>query len=470
LLLAAGAVGAFYWSRSGRGDSSSERTGEAAAGENPSAQAPSVQVIKPRRGGLAHTTDQPGTIRAFDFAPLYSKIPGYLKELKVDRGDRVTKGQLLAQVFDPELDVAVLQAEASLQHAQAMVHQAEARQKTAEAGVKAAEAKVDLSKSSLEESVAQRNYRKKALDRISALAAKNAIEQRLVDEQEDQYMAALASEHAAESGIRTAQAQLLEARAAVELAAADLVTAKADVAVSEANLKKAKVMDDYTRIEAPFDGVITFRGEGIHAGAFIRSAADGNPEPIITVARTDKMRTIVQVPDPDVPYCDVGDPATVRLDSLPGRVFRGKISRTALAEDLKDRTMRVEIDLDNNEGLFRDGMYGRAVIELDPPTKNLVISASSLIERNGQGEGAVFVVRDNKVKRIPIKVGRDTGSQIEVLGGLSEDDEIIAQLTPSITEGITVRPEYMGTLAAAGGAESKAPGGSETPAGKGSAE
>ena len=121
------------------------------------------------------------------------------------------------------------------------------------------------------------------------------------------------------------------------------------------------------------------------------------------------MRTIVQVPDPDVPFCNLGDPATVRIDALGGRVFKGKVSRMAEAEDLKDRTMRVEIDLPNPDGMLRDGMYGRAIIELEPPSKNLTIPATCLIEQNGNGEGAVFVVRDGKVKRVPIRVGKDSG-------------------------------------------------------------
>ena len=100
-----------------------------------------MQVVKPQRGGLERVTDQPGTIRGFEYAPLFSKVTGYVEELKVDRGDRVKKGQLLAVVYDPELHVAVLQAQANLQHSQAKAKQADARIKTAEAGVRAAEAK-----------------------------------------------------------------------------------------------------------------------------------------------------------------------------------------------------------------------------------------------------------------------------------------------------------------------------------------
>jgi RND family efflux transporter MFP subunit len=398
---------------------------------------------------MERIVDMPGTIRAKEFALLHAKVSGYLKELRVDRGDRVKKGQVLAQIYVPELDVAVLRAQASLQHAQAMARQAEARIKTAQAGVTGAEAKQKEAASKLEEAVAKRTYRKKALDRITELARRNAVEPRLVDEDEDQYMASIASEHAAESGILTADARLVEAKAAVELAEADLVTAKAEVAIADATLKNAQVMQSYTQIEAPFDGVITFRGEGVHPGAFIRSASDGVSEPLLTVACTDRMRTIIEIPDPDVPYCNPGDPATIRVDAIPGRTFKGVVSRMSDSEDLKNRTMRVEVDLHNPDGVLRDGMYGRGIIELEPPSKNLTIPSTCLIEQNDKGVGAVFAVRDGKVKKLPVRVGKDNGVRVEILSGLSESDALVAQITPAITEGVEVKPE--GELTAATG-------------------
>jgi RND family efflux transporter MFP subunit len=434
------AVWAFLWSRSGKGESGRAR-GVSGESQTLGKPVPTVQVIKPTKGGTERITDQPGTIRAFERATLYAKVSGYLQDLKIDRGDRVKKDQILAEIYVPELEVAVLQAQSSLQHSRALATQAEARVKVALAGVQAAEAKQKQAASVLEESVASRVYRKKALDRITELARRNAAEQRLVDEYEDQYMASLAAEHSAESGIQTAAAQLAQAKADVGLAEADLATAKAEITVSEANLQRAKVMASYTKIEAPFDGVVTYRGDGIHRGAFIRSASDGNSEPLLAVASTDRMRTIVLVPDPDVPFCNVGDPATVRLDALEGRVFKGKVSRMADSEDLKDRTMRVEIDLPNDENLLRDGMYGRAIIELEPPSKNLAIPSTCLIERDGQGDGTVYVLRDNKVTRAKIRVGKDTGLRVEVLSGLNEDDQVVAQITPSISEGVVVKAE-----------------------------
>lgn len=455
LIGAIGGIGAFYVTRTGKGDSNNKaRKGHhAVSAESHKAPPVAVQVVRPHRGGMARTTEMPGTIRAFEFAPLYAKVSGYLKELNVDRGDRVKKGQLLALVYDPEVEVAVLQAKAALEHSHAMEKQAEARVRTAEAGVKAAEARLNQSRSTLEQTASSRNYRRKALDRLTALAGRNAVEQQLVDEQEDQYMAAQAAEHAAQAGIETADAQLSEARAAVELAHADLNTAKSEISIAEANLEKARVMASYTRIEAPFDGVITFRGEGVHRGAFIRAATEGSMEPLLTVAWTDVMRTIVPVPDLHVPYANPGDPATVRLDAHGAMVFTGKISRTSEAEDLKDRTMRVEIDLPNKDGRLRDGMYGRTVIQLEPPSNNLAVPASALIDHGTAGEATVYVVVKDKVMRRKVKLGRDNGLEVEVLEGLSADDEVIAQPTSAISEGMTVRMEPPGRADGAGAAE-----------------
>lgn len=154
---------------------------------------------------------------------------------------------------------------------------------------------------------------------------------------------------------------------------------------------------------------------------------------------TAKMRTIVPVPDRDVAFCNVGDPATVTLDALAGRVFHGSVSRTSESETINDRLMRVEIDLDNPDGFLRDGMFGRADIILEKIVTNLTIPSSCLIDRNGKGNGAVMVVRDGKVRRTSVKVGMDTGLRAEIVKGLTESDQVIRQPDPSMAEGTPVQ-------------------------------
>ncbi len=403
---------------------------------------PKVQIVKPERGGMERTTSQPGTIRAFHYAELYTKISGFVRKLNVDRGSIVKKGDVLVEIYDPERDVAVLQAESALEHSKAVVSQARAAILTAQAAVLAAKASQKEAAANLTRRDAQRDYRKKEYDRISELVARKSVEEKLKDEQLDAYYEAEAAVASAKAGIETAAAQLAEANAKVEKAQADLKAAQAQVLVAEANLTLAKVFVQYTRVESPYDGVVIFRGESVHPGSFVRAADQvGGGQPLLTVAETDKMRTIVPVPDRDVPYCHVGDPATVTLDALAGRVFHGTVSRTAESETLTDRLMRVEIDLPNPDGVLRDGMFGRADILLEKIVKDLTVPSSCLVDRNGKGEGAVLIVRDGKVHRVAVRVGLDTGLRAEIVNGLTEDDQVILQPDASIAEGTKVQVE-----------------------------
>jgi RND family efflux transporter MFP subunit len=441
-----GAAGVAIWAYMGRGAEHSQKAGESSAGHTgfPRSNVLKVKVVKPQRGGMARVTSQPGTIRAFEYAPLYTKVSGFVKTLNVDRGSKVKKNDVLAEIYDPERDVAVIQAEAALEHAHAAVEQARADISTANASVRAALAKQNEAKATLVQMNAQRDYRKKEYVRISDLVARRSAEERLKDEELDHYHSAEAAVLSAEAGIETAAAELAEAKAKVEKAEADLKAAVAQVQVAKANVQMAKVFVDYEKIRSPYDGFVTYRGESVHPGSFIRAATEGGgEEPLLTVAYVNKMRTIVPVPDNQVPYCHVGDPATVTLDALAGREFKGEISRVSESEDLNDRTMRVEIDLDNPDGVLRDGMFGRATILLEQVIKNLTIPSSSFIERNGKGEGKVVVIRDGKTRRVNVHVGMDSGLRSEIITGLKDDDLVVLQPDASVADGTPVEVEVV---------------------------
>ena len=179
-----------------------------------------------------------------------------------------------------------------------------------------------------------------------------------------------------------------------------------------------------------------------HNGDFIRSAADGGSDPVLAVARTDLMRVVILVPDLDVPFVDPGDPATIQVDALRGEVFHGKVARIANSEDAQ-KLMRTEVDLPNSGNRLRDGMYGTATLEAAPPSNNLVIPSSCLIVLDPAGQGSVYVVRGGKVHRQVVRAGRDDGGRVEILDGLTPDDQVIVRYTGSIAEGITVKTEPM---------------------------
>jgi multidrug efflux pump subunit AcrA (membrane-fusion protein) len=101
--------------------------------------------------------------------------------------------------------------------------------------------------------------------------------------------------------------------------------------------------------------------------------------------------------------------------------------------------MRAEVDLPNPDDVLRDGMYGTATLHLEPPSSHLRIPSASLIEQDGAGHGAVYVVRDGKAHRVPVLVDKDNGREVEVVSGLTADDEVVVRYNGTIAEGLAVQ-------------------------------
>jgi len=399
-----------------------------------------VDVAHPRKGGIERTTDQAGSIHAFEHADLYAKVSGYLKVQNVDIGDTVKVGQVLAEIDDPEVLKAVDQARAALEQSRAKVKIAEARIKAAEADVKASQALVTQAQVGVQTQEANVRLRTKQLARIQGLVERQAIETKLEDEEQDKFDSARSSERYSRASVLSAQAQELSKRADVEQARADQAEAAANVGVAEANLAKAEVMAGYTKITSPYDGVVTRRT--YHRGDFVRSAAEGGAIPILAVARVDLMRVVLPVPDVDVPFVNRGDAAVFRVVALPGEVFRGVVSRFAETEDPESRNMRTEIDLPNPAGRLREGMYGRATIVLQAAAPGSVtIPSSGLTRQDQKGEGSVYVVRDGKARKVGVRVGSDSGVEAEILDGLSVDDPVIVRYNGALADGTPVTAE-----------------------------
>jgi multidrug efflux pump subunit AcrA (membrane-fusion protein) len=304
-------------------------------------------------------THQPCSAEPMEQADLYARAAGAVKAVAADIGDRVKKGQVLAEIEAPELaldeqqaQVGVAQAEALLAEAQAKLDGAKAEVATAETGVRLAEVTAKAAEATLD-------YRKKQLDRIKMLAATNAVDQKLVDEAEDHHLAAQATANAKAAAVDGARAAVQVAMVKVQQAQAAVASAKANVTAAKFGLERARLAAARTRVVAPFDGVVTRRSAW--AGDFVRPDAAG---PLFTVVRADVLRVVVQVPDRDVPLVKPGVPAEVAFDALPGVKLSGKVSRVGFAEDPKTRTMRVEVDVPNPDGKLRPGMYGTATLKL----------------------------------------------------------------------------------------------------------
>ena len=219
-----------------------------AASSNSKEHSVRVHVIAPQSGGPERTLTRPGTIHAFQYANLYAKVTGYLRNQVVDIGDIVKKDQALAEIYAPEIRANVDKAAADLKKAQAQVEVMKARQTGAEADVKEYGVKVEQAQADLETAVAMLVLRKLQYTRFKKLAELNAIQQELVDEKLEAQKGAEASERSTRKAISSAQASVVSAQARVIGAAADLDYAKAQVQVARASLERAQVFQDYTTI------------------------------------------------------------------------------------------------------------------------------------------------------------------------------------------------------------------------------
>jgi RND family efflux transporter MFP subunit len=223
----------------------------------------------------------------------------------------------------------------------------------------------------------------------------------------------------------------------VDNAHGDYEAKKAMVASAEYNVKRLEQLQSFEKIYAPFDGVVTARNTDI--GALIDSGASGGTaKELFHVASTKTLRVYVNVPQQYSQAAKPGLTADLTLAEFPGRRFKGELVRTADSIDLASRTLLVEVDVDNSTGTLLPGAYAEVHLKLPTENTTFILPVSALIFRSAGLQ--VATVRDgDKVALQPITVGRDFGSEVEVVAGLAADDSVIVNPPDSLISGETVR-------------------------------
>jgi len=393
-----------------------------------------VDVVHPQKG-MDYEIEQPGSVNAYESVQLHAKASGFLREQNVDIGDKVKRGQVLAVIAVPELDKQLQRNEASVEQAKCRVKQMEARVTSAEADHEAAKAGIIQADAAHRSAEAWVRYRQQVYERMKQLHASNSIAEKLVEEKKEQYEASLETERATKAAIATATANVAATAAKIKQALADVTGAESEIKVAQADVEKTQVMLDYAVIKAPFDGEICHRY--FFPNDYIRSAAEGATQPLLTIQRIDKLRVVVRLPDSAVPYLDKGDPAIVRIDSLPGRKFVGRVSRKTGSEDPNTRLMHAEVDLPNPTGEIGDGMYGKVKILLDRFPNLLSIPTSSVV-RSKDGRTAVYLVKAGRLQLQEVRLSKDNGQRVAVLTGLALDDQVVRNPGTGLSAGAEV--------------------------------
>ena len=219
--------------------------------------------------------------------------------------------------------------------------------------------------------------------------------------------------------------------------AGTLAADEATVQSNAANVARLEQLQSYERVVAPFDGVVTARNTDV--GALIAADANAPAKELFHMAAINKLRVYVAVPEIYEQAAAPGATATLTLDEFPGRSFQGTLVRNANAIDLTSRTLLVEVDVDNADGLLLPGAYTFVHLSLPADGGAVTVPSNALLFRR---EGlSVAVVRDGQAQLVQVKVGRDYGEKVEVLSGLKASDDIILDPSDSLISGAAVHVE-----------------------------
>jgi RND family efflux transporter MFP subunit len=343
---------------------------------------PTVAVITPQAGAATQRLVLPGTVQAWYEAPIYARVSGYLKNWNFDYGAHVKKGDVLAEIETPDLDAQLSAAQAKLNSARAVVKIREAEQQFAE--------------------TTYQRWRDSPKGVVS------------VQEQE-----------AKEADFNSAKARLS--------------SAIAEAAADQGEVDRLQALESFKNITAPFDGIVTARETDI--GALINAGSGtggGNGPELFRVADLSKMRIYVQVPQQLSAGIKAGLTANLHLPQYPDKTFKATVATTSSAINTNARTLLVELHADNPDAELQPGAYAQVDFEL-PTNPNVVhIPTSALIFRERGMEVATIAPGDT-VELRPITLGRNLGTEVEVVSGLKLSDRLVNSPPDSLATGDKVR-------------------------------
>lgn len=384
------------------------RTGAAETKAAASDQPPSVAVARAKREDIARKLTLSAEFRPFQEIDVMAKVAGYVRQINVDVGDRVRQGQLLAVLEVPEMTDDIERAEAARQRNSAE-HQ---------------RAKDELKRAESAHEIAHLSY--------SRLSSVFKNKPGLIAQQE----------------VDDAHGRDLVAEAQVSAAKSALAAAEQQVRGSEADVRKTKTLMNYTRVVAPFAGVVTKRyadtGSMIQAG----TASQSQARPLVTLSENSLLRLILPVPESAVPFIRIGSVVDVHVPTLD-RVFPGKVARFSDSLNLGTRTMETEVDVPNPGLVLVPGMFAEATLTLEEHKNALSIPLNAVSDL--ENEPWVMVVnQDSMLERREIEVGLESANDIEVLSGLKETETVVVGSRSKFKPGEKVSPKVL-ALASLGG-------------------
>ena len=342
---------------------------------------PTIDVVRIVERSVDVTLSMPGQLDPYEIVAVYPKVTGFVKTIRVDRGSRVRTGELMAQLEAPELVAQRAEAQSKLQAAEAQL--AVARSK----------ADADASTS----------------DKLNAASATPGV---------------------------VAGNDLVLAQKAVEADQGLMAAAQQVAEAARQALQSVTQMEEYLRVTAPFDGVVTERN--VHPGALVGpNSGPAAMTPMVRLVQNDRLRLVVPVPETYIAGVTEGATIAFTVPAYPGRTFTGTIARLAHAVDVKTRTMAVELDVMNKDGRLAPGTFCQIQWPVHRPEPSLFVPSGSVASTTDR----TFVVRirNGKAEWVDVRTGLASGPLTEIFGDLRPGETVAVRGTDEIRSGADVR-------------------------------
>ena len=373
-------------------------------GKSDSPAAVTVGVTKVIRKTLQRQITLSSELVPFQQIDVYAKESGFVKKLYVDYGSHVQTGQLMATLEIPELEAQLQVDQSSIKNATDEVSRAEHQLQRYQAQYKALHLEYTRLNGVFE-------------------SQPGLVAQQEVDDAQGKDMAAASQVDAGESALDAARSELL---------------------VNNARLVHDQALFAYSRITAPFAGVVTQRYANF--GTLMQAGTSSSTQamPLVKLSQDDLYRLVIPVPESSVRYIRVGDPVAVRVPAL-NRSFPGKVARFSLDVQEGTRTMHTEVDVPNPGRLLMPGMYAETTLTLEAKDNVLTVPLAALDHAGNQT--TVYVASSTgKVEDRVVTMGLETATDAEVVSGLAEGDSVIVSDRSGLKPGEEVQPQVVQML------------------------
>jgi HlyD family secretion protein len=359
------------------------------------------KLAKVEKGDLAKSVVATGKIEPITKVEIKSKASGIVKKLYVDYGDKVKKGQVLAELDRDEIQARVDQARAQLEASTASLNGTHA----------------DLIRAKVDAEGPDVPLLKRAYDRAQGMAKDGVVSASALDDAEKNYEMSLNKQNVAK-----AQLQVLQAK---------IGQAQGQVSQDRANLKQLEEQLSYTTIESPIDGIVLSRdveiGDAVSSILVLGSTATL----VMTLGDTSEVYVKGKVDESDIGKVYLGQPARIKVESFKDKTFTGKVTKISPMGVEKDNvtTFEVRVSINNPEGVLKAMMTANAEIILEEHKNVLQIPEGSIIYDNNKK--ASVEVPDPKAKegkkKVAVNIGISNGAKTELLSGLKEGDQVVLQ-------------------------------------------